>query len=163
MTEPLISDGLASSIREQIGHEFLNSHIYLYVAGFLKNKGLDNLAKIFEEQYDEERKHGKIFFDLLTDLNTSVIIPAINACEMEIVSILDVAQLYLDREILTTKSLKEIRDLAMEDGNAVVEEKLRYMIGLQQNEYSESTSFMDSAELCGDDWWKVKVWNDSLG
>jgi len=45
----------------------------------------------------------------------------------------------------------------------VVEQKMREMIAKQQKEYAEATTFLDNAMLCGDDWWKAKVWNDSIG
>jgi hypothetical protein len=51
--------------------------------------------------------------------------------------------------------------MAISEDNPVVEEKMREMITKQQNEYEEATTFFDNAELCGSDWWRVKVWNDS--
>jgi ferritin len=159
----LISDNLNSAICEQISHEQYNSSLYLYICGFLKNKGLDNLAKHFETQWKEESEHSKVFFDLLTDLNSPVIIPQVDEISIPLNTILDIGNTYLNREILTTTSINEIKKLAISEDNPVVEERMREMVKLQQNEYEEATTFLDNASLCGDDWWKVKVWNDSLG
>jgi ferritin len=158
----LISDSLNSAICEQISHEQYNSSLYLYVCGFLKNKGFDNLAKHFETQWQEEIGHSKVFFDLLTDLNSPIIIPQVDEISIPLSSISDVANTYLNREVLTTNSINEIKKLSIGDDNPVVEERMREMIKLQQNEYEEATTFLDNATLCGDDWWKVKVWNDSI-
>jgi ferritin len=159
--KPLIDTELMNAIQGQIGHELYNSHIYLYVAGDLKNRGLDNIADIFIEQYKEEQGHAKIFFDLLTDLSIPVIIPSIESCEMLITSISDIAQLYLDREILTTESLDEIKHMAIDNSNPVVEERLRSMILIQQKEYEEATGFMDKSQLFKE-WWQVGLWNEAL-
>ena len=157
----LISETLRSAICEQIGHEKYNANLYLFICGFLRNKGFDNLSKHFEQQHEEETGHSLEFFNLLTDVGASIVIPEIDAIDIKFNSIVDIAQAYVDREILTTTSIDEIKKMAISEDNPVVEEKMREMITKQQNEYEEATTFFDNAELCGSDWWRVKVWNDS--
>ena len=103
--ENLISSNLCDALCEQIGHEKYNSNLYLFVAGFLKNKGFNNLGAHFEEQHEEEFGHSKMIYDLLTDLNAPIVIPEINAMNFAINSIMDIATVYLQREIVTTTSL----------------------------------------------------------
>ena len=158
----LMSDGLCSGICEQIGHEIYNANLYLFICGFLRNKGLDNIAKHFEEQHSEETGHAKEFFNLLTDMNADVAIPEISEINIQINSIHDVAKLYLERELLTTDSIYELRIMAMGEKNPVVEEKMRDMISKQQKEYSEATTFMDKAELMPE-WWQCALWDASGG
>jgi ferritin len=159
----LISDSLKAALCEQIGHEKYNANLYLYMCGFLKSKGFDGLAKHFFEQHEEETGHSIEFFNLLTDLNADVIIPEIDGISTPFNTIVEFAQAYLNREMLTTSSIDEIKKLAILDNNPVVEEKCREMITKQQKEYEEATTFLDNATLCGEDWWKVKVWSDSIG
>ena len=153
MTKELISEGLRNAICEQIKHEFYNANLYLYICGFLRNKGLDNIAKHFEGQYKEELEHGMEFFNLLTDLNADVMIPEIDQINIEIKSMKDVATLYLEREILTTKSIYELKLLSIGDKCPVAEEKMREMIAKQQHEYAEATTFADKVEIAPE-WWQ---------
>ena len=162
MKKILISEELATSLHEQIGHERFNATLYLYIASFLKNKGLNNIAKHFDGQHDEEIGHSRKIIDLLTDLGADVKIPQVDGCEISIGTILDIATVYLNREILTTESLDEIKKLSIEVGNPVVEEKIRYMISLQQKEYEEATDFSDKADILGSDWKAVLLWDASL-
>jgi len=159
----LISDTLRDALIEQWSHEVKNSHIYLNVESFLSGKGLDNLAKIFEEQHSEEQGHAKIIFDLLKDLNVVVTIPTVESLQKNMSNIMDVAELYLEREISTTQSLISLKDLAIEDGNGIVEEVMRNMISKQQVEYAEATLFMDRASICGNDWKAVFMWDIGIG
>ena len=159
----LISNELNSALCEQIGHEKYNSNLYLFMAAFLKNKGFNNIANHFEEQHEEEFKHSKMIYDILTDLNSPVYVPEIQEINIQFNSIIDFANAYLEREIATTQSLEEIKKLAIEESNSVVEEFMRDMIHLQRNEYAEATDFVDKAELTGGDWWKVSVWDVGLG
>jgi ferritin len=162
MTKPLISESLAETLYEQWVHETFNAHIYLFIAGFLKNKGLDNLAKHFSGQYDEELSHAKTIFNLLTDMNVPVKIMEIPPADFSIVSIPDIAKKYLDREVETTESLDAIKQKAIDDGNPIVEEVMRKMIFDQLHEMKESSTFMDKCEVCGEDWFRVFLWDVSL-
>jgi ferritin len=158
MDYSLISESLRLAICEQIAHEKYNANLYMYVCGYLRNKGLDNLAKHFEEQHDEETGHSKEFFNLLTDMNADVFIPEIDEINLPFNTIKDVADAYLAREILTTRSIDEIKRLAVEQINPVVEEKMREMITKQQKEYEEATTFSDKATLMSE-WWQVALWD----
>jgi ferritin len=158
----LIGESLRNTLCEQIGHEFYNANLYLFMSSFLKNKGLDNIAKRFEVQHDEEIGHGKEFVSLLTDLNADVFIPEIDEINTQFISIVGLAQLYLDREILTTTSIVEILKLAIQDNNYVVEQKMREMIAKQQKEYEEATTFLDRATLMPE-WWQCALWDAAGG
>lgn len=154
----LISETLTNAIQEQISSEIFNSNLYLFLAGFLKNKGLDNLGDFFLKQSEEEIGHSRMFFGLLTDLNAEVKIPEISSPDVVISTIKDIANAYLNREMETTNSIAELKKLAMDDDNPVCEEFFRKMIGLQQSEYEESNTFMDKANLMPE-WWQVALWD----
>ena len=155
----LVSDELCAALCEQIGHEKYNANLYLYMAGFLKNKGFNNISKHFEEQHDEETGHSKIIFDLLTDLNSPVVIPEIDEVFESFPTIIDLANAYLIREVETTDALNKIKKLAISDDNPVVEERIREMLKLQQHEYAEATDYLDKATLTGGDWKFVFLWD----
>ena len=148
----IISEALAEVLTAQWNHEITNSHIYLGMMTFLKGKGLENIAKLFEHQYEEEQSHAKMIVDFLTDVGAPFFPPSIPACNTKFNGIDDLARLYLDRELLTTKSLNEIKIMAIEEESPVLEEFLRKMISMQQVEYGEATTFLDKAEVIGADW-----------
>ena len=155
----LISDELNSALCEQIGHEKYNSNLYLFIAGFLKNKGLNNLGGIYEKQHEEEFEHSKMIFDILTDLNSPVVVPEIDEINKPINSIMDIAVMYFEREVLTTASLDAIKKMAIEQECPVVEEALRDMIKLQRHEYAEACDFIDKAQLAGNNWFNTLLWD----
>lgn len=156
----LLTENLVTAIYEQIVHESSNAAIYQYISASLKNKGLDRIAKRFDEQVVEERSHSKMLIDFLTDMGAEVKILAVPAVDLAIVKIEDVANAYLEREILTTESINSIKLMAMDENSPVCEEFIRGMIGLQQKEYEEAISFKDKATLLPE-WWQVSLWNMS--
>lgn len=157
----LISEKLTKAIHEQIAHEKYNANLYLYIAGCLRNKGLDNVAKFFLQQHEEETGHALEFFNLLTDLNVDVMIPQIPEANIPFNSMLDIAKVYLRQEVKTTVQLIGLKDQCIEEANGVVEEKMREMIAKQQHEYEEACSFMDKATLMPE-WWQWVIYDGSL-
>lgn len=160
--EKLLSDNLNEAMCEQLGLEKGNANLYLFMAGYLKNKGLDRLAKIFEGQHSEEEEHAKLIYDFLTAHNSPISIPEINSPDRDIFSILQLAELYLEKEIQTTNSLNAIKHLAMDEDNPTAEEFMREMIKKQIHEYEEATTFLDKAILAGDDWKAILLWDASM-
>lgn len=161
MRQPLISEGLTEVLVEQIAHEKHNANMYLHMASFLNSKGLSNLAKHFEKQFVEEEEHARMIYNLLVDMGIHFTFPSIEGCGMGYSSIGDLATAYLEREILTTQSLNEIKELAMTE-NPIVEEKIRDLILLQLHEMEEATDFMDKSENLSE-WWQVAIWDLALG
>lgn len=157
--EKLISDNLNSALCFQLNHEKYNANLYLFIAGFLKNKGFNRIGKHFLDQHSEETSHSLMIFDLLTDLNSPVNISEIDEINLTINNIMDIATTYLEREITTTQSLDAIKKLAIDEENPIVEEKMREMLKIQQSEYAEATDFMDKAQLTGNDWKFVMLWD----
>ena len=155
----LISDNLIDSLLAQWAHEKYNSHLYLYISSFLKNKGLNHLGSKFYGQYKEENEHSEMIIGLLTDINANVVLPEIDEVNIPITSIMDIADKYLLREYETTTSLDEIKKISIDESNPVVEEFIRKMIEIQRHEYEEATDFMDKAELTGNNWFNVFLWD----
>ncbi|MFZ2992520.1 MAG: ferritin-like domain-containing protein [Microgenomates group bacterium] len=162
MNEKIISENLVQAIIGQMREEKINAHVYLFISGFLKGKGLDNLASIFENQYKEENEHFHKFFDILTDFNVVPNIPDIPNVQFDFTSIVDIANKFLERELLTTESITEIRDLSIDESYPIAEEFLRDMISLQRLEYEEALTMVDKAELCGSNWMNVFIWDLGL-
>ena len=158
----LISENLTSAIWEQIAAEKYNANLYLYMAGYLKNLGLDKLGEKFVQQHEEETGHAKKLFDLLTDLNAPVILQEIPRIDMPFGNVIDLATAYLEREIKTTTDLNDLKLLSIEENCPVAEELFREMIRIQQAEYEEATTFLDQATLTGGDWKFVLLWDRSL-
>ena len=160
----LISNELREALVEQWSHEMYNSSIYLTIGAYLKNKGFDSLAKHFEDQRDEERGHADHILKLLTDLNVDFYSPQIDGFNCDrINSIVDIGNLYVEREKITTESLQELKQLAMDDNCGIVEESMRELISRQQAEMDESLTFQDRANIIGNDWKFVLLWDISLG
>ena len=61
----LISPDLAKAFNQQIGHEFGASLQYLSIAAHFYQRSLTLLAKLFQEQAEEEKQHAMKFIKYL--------------------------------------------------------------------------------------------------
>ncbi len=157
-----ISEELHNALLNQWVEEKENSHTYLYIGAYLKNKGLDKMGKFFFDASLEEDGHAQSILKLLTDLNLDFIPRMIGEQVFDCSSISLVADKFLQREMQTTQSLQEIKEIAMSDSSsgfdAVIEEHIRKMISDQQSELEEALSFKDKSELFTE-WWQVALWD----
>lgn len=152
----MIDEELRDALLNQWVEENENSSTYFYIGAFLKNKGLDNLGNKFIDGAKEEHSHAQMIMDLMTDLNISFETRLIQDMSFQINSIYDIAKKFIDREVQTTNSLIEIKNICNNSG--VVEEFIRKMILQQQGEMKEANSFMDKAILLPE-WWQVALWD----
>jgi ferritin len=163
----LISESLIDSLQNQMSHEMKNAHIYLFLSGYLNSKGMDKIAKFFAHQYDEELSHFRAIFDFLVDLDVSPNIIDVQDTNVFTLGLSDtitsVAQKFMEREVLTTQNLAEILSLSIDEENVLAEVFLRDMISKQRSEYAEATEFADKANICGDNWMNVLIWNNNFG
>lgn len=159
----MINENLLNSLLDQWVEEKENSHTYLYIGAWLKNKGFDNIGKFFIDASKEEDGHAQSILDLLTDLNLMFEPRPIQNMSFPIMSIADVAQKFVDRETQTTESLQNIKEISMTDDSMspIIEEHIREMIHKQQHEMSECLEFMDKAQIA-QDWKTVLLWDLSL-
>ena len=159
-----ISDTLKEALVQQIGAELANANLYMRIAAFLQDKNLKNLAKHFEGQIDEEQHHSRLIYDLLVSLGEDFYIPEIPAVALDFETFLELARLYVRKEEDTTASLKEIKNIAVQDtmpGSGAVVAKMIEMLGYQINELDESTSLLDTATLLNE-WWQVAIYDAGL-
>lgn len=157
-----ISEDLHNALLNQWVEEKENSHTYLYIGAYLKNKGLDKLGKFFLDASLEEDQHAQSILNLLTDLNLEFIPRTIGQQIFDCSKISLIADKFLQREKQTAQSLQEIKEIAMGDSSsgfeAVVEEHIRKMISQQQSELEEALTFKDRSELLPE-WWQVALWD----
>lgn len=155
----LLSSDICEAVWEQIIQEKYNENLYLSIAAFLKNKGLDNLAKKFEGQATEESSHAKMFIDFLTDMNAEVRLGGVPPIDFPISTLGDIAFYYLQRETATTKSIASLKEIAIDLSESVGEEFFRKMISLQQHEYNEANVFSDKVSLIEGNWGMALLWD----
>lgn len=136
----LLSKDINKQINEQIGHEFMASIQYVSIATYFDGEGLPALARHFYKQAQEERDHAMRFVKFMVDAGGTVEIPAIPGTRSDFSSAEEAVKLSLDQELLVTKQINELMDLAISQNNHITKNFLEWFI----NEQLEEVSSMDT-------------------
>ena len=130
----LISPKLAKAFNEQIGHEFGASMQYIAIAAHFRSRQLTLLAKLFEDQADEEKQHGMKFVKYVQDTKGGLHIPAIPAPKAGFTTAEDAVQAALNWEQEVTRQITSLMDLAVKENDYLAQSFLQWFIDEQLEE-----------------------------
>jgi ferritin len=130
----LISPELAKAFNEQIGHEFGASMQYVAIAAHFYQRSLTLLAKMFEEQADEERQHAMKFVKYLQDTKGGLHIPAIPAPKAAFATAEDAVQAALHWEKDVTGQITALMARANKENDYLAQSFLQWFIDEQLEE-----------------------------
>jgi ferritin len=130
----LISPELAKAFNEQIGHEFGASMQYLSIAAHFYQRSLTLLAKLFQDQAEEEKQHGMKFIKYLQDTKGGLQIPAIPAPKPVFASAEEAVNAALNWEKDVTGQITALMELAIKDKDYLAQSFLQWFIDEQLEE-----------------------------
>jgi ferritin len=159
-----ISEESLRLLNNQIAHELHNSSIYRYIGSYLKKMGLDKIGNFFNKtQVDEEFEHAKLITDYINDRNETVLALPIPDGSLPIKSLTNLAELYNEREAITTEKLKVIAQQSFNEGDYMLFDFMREMISKQRVEMEESLTFLDKAKMADNDLKTWLIWDANFG
>ena len=130
----LISPELAKAFNQQIGNEFGASMQYLAIAAHFYGRSLTLLAKLFEEQSDEEQQHAMKFVKYVQDTKGGLQIPAIPAPKANFATAEDAVQAALNWEKEVTTQITSLMTIANKENDYLAQSFLQWFIDEQLEE-----------------------------
>lgn len=146
----LISPELARAFNAQIGHEFGASLQYISIAAHFYQRALTLLAKMFEQQADEEKQHAMKFIKYLQDTKGGLQIPAIPAPKPTFSSAEDAVQAALDWEKDVTRQITQLMELAVKEGDYLAQSFLQWFIDEQLEEVAKMERMLGVIKQSGE-------------
>ena len=130
----LISPELAKAFNKQIGHEFGASLQYIAIAAHFSKRSLMLLAKLFEEQAEEEKRHAMKFVKYVQDTSGGLHIPAIPSPKASFASAEDAVQAALNWEKEVTRQITALMAQANKENDYLAQSFLQWFIDEQLEE-----------------------------
>jgi ferritin len=143
-------------LNEQVGHEFAASQQYVAIAVHYDAQTLPQLAAHFYRQAVEERNHAMMMVQYLLDSGDKVVIPAVEAPQVEFGDVVEPVQLALDQEKRVTGQIQQLALTAREEGNLVAEQFLHWFLQEQREEVSSMSALLDVVSRSKDDVMQVE-------
>ena len=142
---------VADLLNDQINKELYSAYLYLDMANFYANKGLDGFANWYEIQAKEEQDHAMLIYKYLHNNDQTVTLGAIAKPDKEFKALTDPLKAAHEHEQYVTSLINAIYDAALEVKDHRTVQFLDWFVKEQGEEEMNSSSLITKMELFGDD------------
>jgi len=147
----LASQSIIEAFNEQIGNELGASNQYISIAAYFADENLEELAKFFFRQSDEERAHAMKFVKFVLDVEGKVVLPAIPAPRSDFKSAHDAVSTALDWEKEVTEQIYGLVELCQKERNHIALRYLDWFVNEQLEEVTSMSTLLGVVERAGED------------
>jgi ferritin len=140
----MLSKKMQDALNDQINAETYSAYLYLSMAGYFHEQGLDGFGSWMAVQVQEELFHVKKFFDFICDRDAKVVLAAIDAPPNTWGSPLEAFKDALAHEQLISGRIADLVDVARKEKDKAAEAFLQWFVNEQIEE--EATA----QRICGD-------------
>lgn len=138
-------------LNDQVNKEFYSAYLYLDMANFYANKGLDGFANWFEIQAKEEQDHAMLFYQYLHNNSQAVTLEAIGKPDKTFKELADPLHAALEHEKYVTSLINGIYAAAQAVNDFRTTQFLDWFIKEQGEEEKNSSDLITKLELFGSD------------
>ncbi len=138
-------------INDQINKELYSAYLYLSMADFYKDAGLDGYANFYFIQAEEERDHALIFRNYLLENDCVPALKAIDAPDKEFKTFMDPLKAAYEHEQYVTSLINGIYEAALEAKDYRAMQFLQWFIDEQMEEEDTARDMITKMELFGED------------
>lgn len=153
---------VSSLLNDQINKELYSAYLYLDMANFYSQKGLDGFANWYEIQAREEQDHAMLIYQYLHNNGEKVTLEAIAKPDKTFVTPMDPLKAALAHEQYVTSLINGIYEAAQEVKDFRTTQFLDWFIKEQGEEEKNSMDQITKMELYGDDARSLYMLNSEL-
>ena len=138
-------------LNNQVNAEFYSAYLYLDMANFYKNEGLDGYYNWYKVQAQEERDHALLFMDYLQQNGVEVVLEAIAKPDKEFKEFIDPLKAGAEHERFVTGLIHDIYAAAYEEKDFRTMQFLDWFVKEQAEEEDNADDMVKKFELFGND------------
>ena len=153
---------VAELLNDQINKELYSAYLYLDMANFYANKGLDGFANWYEIQAKEEQDHAMLIYKYLHNNDQIVTLGAIAKPDKEFKELMDPLKAAHEHEQYVTSLIHAIYAAAQEVHDYRTVQFLDWFVKEQGEEEANSSGMIRKMELFGDDARSLYLLNSEL-
>jgi ferritin len=146
----MLSKRLMDEMNLQIKYELFSAHLYMAMEAYCASINLDGFANWLKVQTEEERAHGRLFFDFINRMNGEVKVLGIEEPMGEYKNLLEIFQKGYEHEKFVTDRIYLLADIATEEKNHAAVSFLKWFVDEQVEEESNFFGLIKKLEMIGD-------------
>ena len=147
----MLSAKVVELLNNQVNAEFYSAYLYLDMANYYKNEGLDGYYNWYKVQAQEERDHALLFMDYLQQNGVEVVLEAIAKPDKEFKAFIDPLKAGAEHERLVTSLIHDIYAVAYEEMDFRTMQFLDWFVKEQAEEEDNADDMVKKFELFGND------------
>lgn len=146
----MISTTLEQALNAQISREIHSANLYLSMAFYFDKEGFDGFSTWMKKQSIEEMEHAQQMASFLIKRGGTALVGAIEAVKQNWTSPLNVFEEAYEHECVISKSIDDLHDLAVAEGDKATQDFLWQFIREQVEEEATASSIVDRIRRMGD-------------
>ncbi|MBU5669846.1 ferritin [Peptoniphilus sp. MSJ-1] len=154
---------LIKAINEQYNFEIESGYIYISMAHYVKDKGMDGFAHFFYKQAEEEFEHAEKFREFLFDIDEKPVLAEIPKPQEEFGNFTETFKTALEHEKEVTKRIHELYDLAIEENDHRAKSVLQWFVDEQVEEEDTFRGIIERLERINESWAGLYIYDGELG
>ncbi|MFK5958577.1 MAG: ferritin [Lutibacter sp.] len=147
----MLSERMQTVLNKQVRIEAESSQIYLAMASWAEQKGLEGVSEFMYDQSDEERQHMLKLFKYINERGGHAKVTELNGPELEFGSIKEMFETLFKHEVFVSQSINDLVHIALEDKDYATHNFLQWYVAEQIEEEAQARTILDKINLIGDD------------
>lgn len=145
----MIKKEVEALMNEQLIKENYSANLYLAMATWFAEQGLDGYFKYYNIQYQEELDHFKIFYHHILLTGGTPVIGPVEQPKHDFKDVKEILELTLEHEKYITSSIEKIAEVAREVKDYKSSTLIDWFIDEQVEEEDNANNALDRYELFG--------------
>lgn len=147
----MLSKKMVEMLNAQVNAEFYSAYLYLDMANYYKNEGLDGYYNWYKIQAQEERDHAMLFMDYIQQNGEAVVLEAIAKPDKEFKEFIDPLKAGAEHERIVTGLINDIYAVAYKENDFRTMQFLNWFVKEQAEEEDVADDNVKKFELFGSD------------
>jgi len=147
----MLSENMQAALNKQIRIEAESSQIYLAMASYAENKGLEGASQFMYDASDEERQHMLKMFKYVNERGGYAKVTDLSQPALEFGSIKEMFETLFNHEVFVSASINELVHISLEEKDYATHNFLQWYVAEQIEEESQARTILDKINLIGDD------------
>ncbi len=136
-------------LNEQVAKEVYASHLYLAMASWAENIGLDGISEWFYAQSEEEREHMMKFIRYINERGGHAVVPLVDEPPKDFPGIREAFDASLEHEQMVSGAINDIVDLSIKEKDFATHNWIQWFVEEQREEEASVQGILDKLELIG--------------
>ena len=145
----MLTDRMQKSLNEQIQAEFFSAYLYLSMAAYFVDLGLEGMANWMTIQFQEEQSHAMKFFRYVVERGSRVELLAMEQPDGRWASPLAAFEAALDHERMISGRIGDLAEIALEEKDHATHNMLQWFIAEQVEEEASVEGIVNQLRLVG--------------